>query len=150
LGASQPHIAPVPPTNKTILKPSASPTVLAGDSAAGDGEQFTIDTRAEFEERTTGDEAQKAMRDLLSGAIGAIDISDVDMNDAAVDGFDDSIRLMPHQIQGRAWMKERETGKKAGGILADVSYCFVIHCSIFDLNINRTSVAASSAFAQNF
>lgn len=145
-GASQPYLASALSANKTIPIPhekAASLTAITGGTA-GDGEHFIIDTRAEHEERTTGDEAQKAMRDLLSGAIGAIDISNVDINDAVVEGFVDSIRLMPHQIQGRAWMKERETGKKAGGILADVSLFFLIYCSKFDLHPHRTLVAASS------
>lgn len=116
-GVTAPHGA----TKPSILS-------LTPDLPAGDGEAFAIDTRVEYEERTTNDEAQKAMRDLLSGAIGAIDIGDVDMNDAVVEGFDENIRLMPHQIQGRAWMRERETGKKAGGILADVSSS-IHHCS---------------------
>jgi hypothetical protein len=41
------------------------------------------------------------------------------MSQALVEGFRDGIVLMPHQVLGRAWMKERETGKKTGGILAD-------------------------------
>lgn len=114
-----------PSTNKLVSKSyatSANPSTIAGNAVSEGSEQFAIDTRPEYEERTTFDEAQTAMRDLLSGAVGAIDITNVDMKDAVVDGFDDNFRLMPHQIQGRAWMKERETGKKAGGILADVSY----------------------------
>ena len=43
--------------------------------------------------------------------------------DAIVPGFREGIRLLPHQIVGRAWMKDRETGKKAGGILADDMGC---------------------------
>lgn len=38
-----------------------------------------------------------------------------------MDGFRDNVRLMPHQIKGTVWMKSRESGKKNGGILADVS-----------------------------
>lgn len=117
--SSQLHSAPHLPG----ATPYATPPVATLDDknpASGDGEHFTIDIRQEYEERTTGDEAQKAMRDLLAGAIGAIDITDVDMNDAVVEGFNENITLMPHQIQGRAWMRERETGKKTGGILADV------------------------------
>lgn len=120
------------PTKKLVPGTSANPITTTGAAAAGEGEQFAIDMRVEHEARTTGDEAHKAMRDLLSGAVGAIDISGVDMNDAVVDGFDDGFRLMPHQIQGRAWMKERETGKKTGGILADVG--IVLHCGLAMFN----------------
>lgn len=109
-----------PPQHPTVIRPPGQPLLAVLDNNAADGEQFTIDTQAVYEERTTADEAQKAMRDLLSGAVGSIDISDVNMEDAVVEGFDENIRLMPHQIQGRIWMTERESGKKAGGILADV------------------------------
>ena len=44
---------------------------------------------------------------------------DVDMSKAVVDGFKEGITLLAHQVVGRTWMRERETGKKAGGILAD-------------------------------
>ena len=39
--------------------------------------------------------------------------------DMVVPGFSDNIRLLPHQVTGRKWMAERESGKKMGGILAD-------------------------------
>jgi hypothetical protein len=100
---------------------SRSETTTLNSFSDDDGEQFAVPTQEEYEIRTTADEAEKAMRDLLGGAVGSIDISDVDMKDAVVEGFADNIRLMPHQIQGRIWMRERETGRKAGGILADVS-----------------------------
>jgi hypothetical protein len=34
------------------------------------------------------------------------------------------MRLMPHQVRGTRWMRERESGRKYGGILADVSVLF--------------------------
>ncbi|KAJ7154612.1 SNF2 family N-terminal domain-containing protein [Mycena filopes] len=44
-----------------------------------------------------------------------------DATEGVVRGFREEIRLLPHQIAGRAWMREREdlTKRKAGGILAD-------------------------------
>lgn len=44
---------------------------------------------------------------------------DIDMSKSVVEGFREGIRLLPHQVIGRTWMAERETGKKHGGILAD-------------------------------
>ncbi|KAJ6455500.1 SNF2 family N-terminal domain-containing protein [Mycena vitilis] len=43
------------------------------------------------------------------------------MADALVPGFRTNIRLLPHQVIGRAWMRTREdlAEKRAGGILAD-------------------------------
>lgn len=47
------------------------------------------------------------------------DVIDIAAQDAIVDGFQEGIKLLPHQVIGRKWMTERESGKKAGGILAD-------------------------------
>ena len=49
----------------------------------------------------------------------ASEIGPIDEEDQIVEGFADGIRLKPWQVQGRFWMKEREEGKKRGGILAD-------------------------------
>ena len=68
-------------------------------------------------------EAEKALRDLMSGGTNQeLDADvEVDMSQAIVDGFKPGIKLLPHQVLGRAWMKDREdvTKKRAGGILAD-------------------------------
>ena len=47
--------------------------------------------------------------------------TEINMDDAMVKGFREDIRLLPHQIVARAWMKEREdpSKKRFGGILAD-------------------------------
>ncbi|KAG5220159.1 SNF2 family DNA-dependent ATPase [Salix suchowensis] len=47
--------------------------------------------------------------------------ADIDMAEAVVKGFKENIRLLPHQVIGKKWMKEREdvTQKRYGGILAD-------------------------------
>jgi hypothetical protein len=39
--------------------------------------------------------------------------------DDVIEKFTDDFRLLRHQIQAKAWMKERETGGSRGGILAD-------------------------------
>jgi hypothetical protein len=47
-----------------------------------------------------------------------------------VPGFRENIRLMPHQVLGRQWMRDREdvTKKRAGGILADdMGYARVLY-----------------------
>lgn len=46
---------------------------------------------------------------------------EIDMSQSKVEGFTEGIELLPHQILGRAWMKDREdvTKKAHGGILAD-------------------------------
>lgn len=98
----------------TMIKPPAG--TVTEDAA---GEKFNLDNVGGEDYKSTPDEAQRALKELVEGAIGATDLDGVDLKDATVDGFRDEITLMPHQIQGRAWMRERETGKKCGGILAD-------------------------------
>ena len=44
---------------------------------------------------------------------------EIDMADAVVEGFQDDVRLLPHQVLARKWMSDRESGKRFGGILAD-------------------------------
>ena len=88
-------------------------------------------------------EAEKALRDLMSGAMNQdldSDI-DIDMSQEIVDGFKDGIKLLPHQILGRAWMKDREdlSKKRTGGILADdmgydqISFSGIISVNLFSV-----------------
>ncbi|EJU01509.1 hypothetical protein DACRYDRAFT_53063 [Dacryopinax primogenitus] len=72
------------------------------------------------EVQVTSQEAQKALQDLFQSSVGDAEIDGIDMErDAHVEGFRDTIKLMPHQVKGRMWMKSREEGKAKGGILAD-------------------------------
>ena len=68
-------------------------------------------------------EAEKALRDLIGGGMNQELDADVeiDMSQATVEGFKPEFRLLPHQVLGRAWMKDREdvSKKRTGGILAD-------------------------------
>ena len=78
-------------------------------------------TQADFE-RYDGD-ADEHMRELLSGAVGdGEDEGGVREGEDLVEGFASGVRLMPHQVRGVKWMKGRESGRKYGGILADVSF----------------------------
>ena len=70
------------------------------------------------EHRMSQAEAEKALRDLVSDARNDAQ-QEIDMAEAIVPGFREGIRLLPHQVVGRKWMAERETGKRLGGILAD-------------------------------
>jgi len=66
-------------------------------------------------------DTDKALRDLMSGNMNEDVDVDVAPEDAHVNGFKEGFTLLPHQIIGRKWMKERENPaeKKMGGILAD-------------------------------
>ncbi|CAE6481662.1 unnamed protein product [Rhizoctonia solani] len=121
-GISMPEPHPYRPTSGPGA-PFKPPAMLATSSTGGvtedaDGEKFNIEVGGE-DFKTNPDDAQRALKELVEGAIGATEIHGIDMQDATVKGFREGITLMPHQIQGRAWMRERETGKKCGGILAD-------------------------------
>ncbi|KAJ7074069.1 SNF2 family N-terminal domain-containing protein [Mycena amicta] len=69
----------------------------------------------------TSKDAEQALRDLMSGSYNNDDDAQIDPEDAIVPGFKDGITLMPHQVQSRAWMSDREdpSAKRHGGILAD-------------------------------
>lgn len=71
-----------------------------------------------YDPMLTPADAEKALQDLVTGAYGHDEV-DVSLEDAIVEGFRPEIKLLPHQIVGRKWMAERETGKKTGGLLAD-------------------------------
>ena len=72
------------------------------------------------------EDAEKALRDLMSGGMNDTE-TDINMEEATVKGFKEGIKLLPHQIIGRAWMRDREdlSKKRTGGILADdMGYVF--------------------------
>ncbi|PSR75765.1 hypothetical protein PHLCEN_2v8882 [Hermanssonia centrifuga] len=98
------------PSNKDIPRP-VRPT---------EPEYEVFDMRVDNtpEYRMTTTDAEKALKDLMTDVKDGGDI-EINMEDAIVAGFKDNVRLLPHQVIGRTWMKERETGKRTGGILAD-------------------------------
>ncbi|RSH87961.1 uncharacterized protein EHS24_000484 [Apiotrichum porosum] len=85
------------------------------------GEDFDIGaaqySAADFER--CGGDPEEQMRELLAGAVGDGEEGGDDEGDDTVEGFADGMRLMPHQVRGTRWMRERESGRKYGGILAD-------------------------------
>lgn len=110
---------------KPVSVPSRAPSRSTDEE--NPSEKFDLDTApitAEDYVRHQGD-ADDHMRELLSGAIGD---AEGEMGDEAVkegediiEGFAKGVRLMPHQVRGVRWMRGRESGRKYGGILADVS-----------------------------
>ena len=111
------------PAPAKVLESSLHPTPTEQRVHSEDEETYNIDAVAnEYEVAKSTEDANKEMRDFLAGAIGTLNVDDMGelAEEPTVEGFRNGVKLLPHQIQGRAWMRERETGKKSGGILADV------------------------------
>lgn len=118
---------PIPlPTGRNIhrggfVPPSPIATLAAEDDR--DAEEVQVPEFRDDNTCMSASEAEKALRDLMGGGMNQELDADVeiDMSQATVEGFKEGITLLPHQILGRAWMKDREdvTKKRNGGILAD-------------------------------
>lgn len=83
----------------------------------------SVQLQAADYERVSSSEADEHMRELLSGAVGdgKEEAEGMEEGEDIVEGFVKGIRLMPHQVRGVKWMRQREKNKRYGGILADVS-----------------------------
>ncbi|KAG8900535.1 hypothetical protein FRC01_010101, partial [Tulasnella sp. 417] len=107
MGGPTPIAVPIPGPSQPVITPEG-------------GETFNLAHIANdpYELRKTTDEAEKDLKDLLEQSIGGEDV-EVDMEQAIVEGFSKDWKLLAHQVQGRSWLGERESGKKCGGILGD-------------------------------
>jgi hypothetical protein len=66
----------------------------------------------------TSSERDQQLQDMLSSMVNPLDVGDIDFEKAKrVKGL--NCELLPHQVAGLLWMKEREGGRFKGGILAD-------------------------------
>lgn len=78
--------------------------------------------------------ADKELKNLMEGSMNVDIEAEINPEDMIVKSFREKFKLLPHQGLGRVWMKERETGKKAGGILADdmgyLSFPLLIHPAV--------------------
>ncbi|KAF7982840.1 hypothetical protein HWV62_25802 [Athelia sp. TMB] len=115
---------PRPPVGKPIRVPALQDNVRSGPrpgpSTDPMWEGFDLpEDRHLYDPATSAGEAEKALRELVEESHNDDAETEIDMSQAIVDGFREGVALLPHQVLGRAWMKERETGKKLGGILAD-------------------------------
>ncbi len=114
------------PIQSRTLNPTSTLPIPTSKPGAEEGENFTdalnaVKFTSDDYQRLSVVDANKDMLELLSGAIGDGEHDDVKDGDDQVDGFANGVKLMPHQVRGTKWMKARETGRKNGGILADVS-----------------------------
>ena len=116
----QPEPVQPKPIHVPTLKdfPPPVPRSSAGEARWETFEQDS-DTRNQYDPIMTAAETEKALKDLVSGAIGADEEVNINEEEMTVPGFHEEIKLLPHQVIGRRWMRARETGNKYGGILAD-------------------------------
>ena len=63
---------------------------------------------------TSPADGEKALRELVESTMY---MENVDLSAAMPDNM--NCTLLPHQILGVHWLKDREKGKRGGGILAD-------------------------------
>ncbi|KAF9242263.1 SNF2 family N-terminal domain-containing protein [Melanogaster broomeanus] len=115
---------PTLPPQRTVAPAPIELPVNLRPPAATEGPTWETfnepDERDLYDPHMSAAEAEKALRALVEDTVNNKgDEVEIDMSEAVVDGFADGIALLPHQVIGRAWMRERETGKKTGGILAD-------------------------------
>ena len=110
---------PIPirvPANSTQRPAPLKPQPSTSEDMRETFDMRVAETTTEY--RITQEDTDKALRDLMSDVRNDIK-EEIDMSESVVPGFRDGILLLPHQIVGRKWMAERETGKRTGGILAD-------------------------------
>jgi hypothetical protein len=111
------HPAPGPSKTTPTVIPSNHGTARSPvEKNYEDFDMRVADNTAEYGLST--EDSEKALRDLMSDVGNSITY-DIDMAEAIVPGFKDEVVLLPHQIIGRKWMAERESGKRTGGMLAD-------------------------------
>ncbi|TDL20620.1 hypothetical protein BD410DRAFT_725354 [Rickenella mellea] len=106
----------------TVINAPTNPPYTKPKPTDGNPLWETFDEPADlglYDPRKSAADAEKDLKDLLQDSMNDVAFEGVDMSLAHVQGFREGITLMPHQIVGRVWMKDRETGKKNGGILAD-------------------------------
>lgn len=111
------------PSNQVGIRALQRPTPPAQDEQGGDEEVVKFPDFQNDNGFMTPADAEKALRDLMSGGMnqGLDSTVEIDTSQEIVEGFKEGVKLLPHQILGRVWMRDREdlTKKRTGGILAD-------------------------------
>ena len=124
----------IPPSKlNAFVHPPPIATLTAEDDHGG--EMVNVPDFRDDNTYMSAGEAEKALRELIGGGINQdLDAdAEIDMSQAIVEGFKPEFRLLPHQVLGRAWMKDREdlSKKRTGGILADDMGYFFLNFTIF-------------------
>ncbi|KAF9781271.1 SNF2 family N-terminal domain-containing protein [Thelephora terrestris] len=104
------------PPFKVVPKP-----FVTEDEGGAEGINVEVDVTAQDEREYSGQtttQIEDGVKDLFKGTAVNHEVERTE-DDDIVPRFVDGFRLLPHQVQARHWMKEREAGRSHGGILAD-------------------------------
>lgn len=93
------------------------------DSVTVDKEEVNVDADVTGQDeddfsRKTATQIEDDVKELFKGTIVNHEI-ERNEGDDILPQFISDFKLLPHQVQARKWMKERESGRSHGGILAD-------------------------------
>ncbi|KAL8278389.1 hypothetical protein RQP46_009281 [Phenoliferia psychrophenolica] len=104
------------PLPKAIAVPQNAPYRAPGAAAPDEDEEALKEAmnKLDIGENLSAVDQEAALKTLLESAM---DLTDVDTTGEPPAGL--VTKLFPHQILGLHWLKDRESGKKRGGILGD-------------------------------
>lgn len=103
--------------HKAIPKPTPDPIPAGGNDDVNVEACVTAHDEYEYGGKTAT-QIEDDVKGLFKGATVNHEI-ERNEGDDIVPKFAEDFMLLPHQVQARRWMKERETGRSHGGILAD-------------------------------
>lgn len=122
---SVPKVGYTPPLTAAELVAKAARLSLTSVKKADDGVKIVPPAPYEYLDQAA---SELALRELVEATC---DFENVDMSEAMPENMP-GCTLLPHQVQGVYWLRDREAGKKHGGILADVTLCSLILCFVND------------------
>lgn len=108
------------PPHKVTSQPTSDPTAVEDDGKPEDiNVEVGVTAQDEYEStKKTATQVDDDLKELFKGAVVNHEVARGE-DDDVVPSFADGFRLLPHQVQARKWMGERESGRSHGGILAD-------------------------------
>ena len=110
--AAPKHFPPPKPTPKPIVVEDND-----GEEAVNVNADVTAQDDYEYSGKTAT-QVEDDVKELFKGTAVNHEV-EIEEGSDVVEGFVGGFKLLRHQIQAREWMKQRETGKSRGGILAD-------------------------------
>lgn len=108
------------PPHKVTSQSTSDPTAVEDDGKPEDinvEANVTAQDESEYTKKTAT-QVDDDLKELFKGAVVNHEVQRKE-DDDVVPSFVDGFRLLPHQVQARKWMGERESKRSHGGILAD-------------------------------